>query len=120
MFIWGAHPKIRANMRTTKPQTIQMATELLAELTEELIWTKGSRGNDSGFKRKFDGNKFGKKGNKFSKGGKHYCSGGNKARRIKDKSDGDKAACLHCDRTHSGECKYKPCDTCGLKGACHT
>jgi hypothetical protein len=41
-FIWGDHPDIRANMRTTKPRTIQKATELLAKLTEELIRTKGS------------------------------------------------------------------------------
>jgi hypothetical protein len=112
-FIWAAHPKVRANMRTTKPRTIQKTTELLAELTKELIRTKGNKGNDSGLKRKFDGNKFGKKGNKFSKGRKSYTSGGNKARRI---DDGDKAACQHYNRVHSGECKYKPCDKCGRKG----
>jgi hypothetical protein len=100
-------------MRTTKPRTIQKATELLAELTKELIWTEGSKGNDSGFKRKFDVNKFGRKGNRFSKGGKGYSSGGNKARRIED---GDKAACQHCNRVRSGKCKYKPCDKCGRKG----
>jgi hypothetical protein len=54
-FIWGAHPKVQANMSTTKPRTIQKSTELLAELTEELIWIEGNKGNDSGFKRKFDG-----------------------------------------------------------------
>ncbi|KAD5318341.1 hypothetical protein E3N88_18287 [Mikania micrantha] len=41
--IWGAHPDVRADMRTTKPRSMQKATELLAELTEELIRTEGSR-----------------------------------------------------------------------------
>jgi hypothetical protein len=103
-------------MRTTKPRTIQRITELIAELTEELIRTKGSIGYDSGFKRKFDGNKFGKKGNRFSKGGKSYSPSGNKARRVEGKSSGDKAACQHCDKIHSGEYSNKPCDTCGRKG----
>jgi hypothetical protein len=42
-FIWGAHPEVRANMKTSKPRTIQKATELLSELTEELIRTKGNK-----------------------------------------------------------------------------
>jgi hypothetical protein len=54
-FICGAHPNIRANMRTIKPRTIQKTTDLLSELTEELIQTKGSKGNDSGFRGSLSG-----------------------------------------------------------------
>jgi hypothetical protein len=43
-FIWGAHQDVRPNMRTTRPRTMQEATELLAELTEEVIRTKGAQG----------------------------------------------------------------------------
>jgi hypothetical protein len=53
--IWGAHQDVRPNMRTAKPRTMQEATEMLAELTEEVIRSKGAHGGDSGVKRKFDG-----------------------------------------------------------------
>jgi hypothetical protein len=106
-------------MRTTKPRTIQKATELLAELTEELILTKGSRGDDSGVKRKFVGNKHGKKGSRFGKSGKSYSSGGNKARRTEGRSDGDKAACQQCNRIHSRECKMMSCEKCDRGGMPH-
>jgi hypothetical protein len=43
-FIWGAHQDVRPNMRTAKPRTMQEATEMLGELTEEIIRTKGARG----------------------------------------------------------------------------
>jgi hypothetical protein len=45
-FIWGAHQDVRPNMRTANPRTMQEATEMLAELTEEVIWTKGAQGGD--------------------------------------------------------------------------
>jgi hypothetical protein len=45
-FIWGAHQDVRPNMHTARPRTMQEATELLAELTEEVIRTKGAQGGD--------------------------------------------------------------------------
>jgi uncharacterized protein YggL (DUF469 family) len=54
-FIWGTHQDVRPNMRTEKPRTMQEATEMLAELTEEVIRTKGAHGGDGGVKRKFEG-----------------------------------------------------------------
>jgi hypothetical protein len=49
-FIWGAHQDVRPNMRTAKPRTMQEATKMLAELTEEVIRTKGAQGGEKGMK----------------------------------------------------------------------
>jgi hypothetical protein len=69
-------------MRTTKPRTMQRATDLLAELTEELIRTKGSRVSDSSHKRKHDGGKSGRHGGKFDRDGKSFNRDGIKSRKV--------------------------------------
>ncbi|KAD4586101.1 hypothetical protein E3N88_23702 [Mikania micrantha] len=86
--IWGAHPDVRADMRTTKPRSMQKATELLAELTEELIRTKGSRVFDNSHKRKRDDGKSGRHGGKFDRSGKNYNVENNKFRKV-DSMGGD-------------------------------
>ncbi|KAD3640990.1 hypothetical protein E3N88_30213 [Mikania micrantha] len=77
-----------ADIRTTKPRLMQKATELLAELTEELIQTKGSRVFDNSHKRKRDDGKLGRHGGKFDRSGKNYNAENNKFRKV-DSRGGD-------------------------------
>ncbi|KAD7479048.1 hypothetical protein E3N88_02184 [Mikania micrantha] len=114
--IWGAHPDVRADMRTTKPRSMQKATELLAELTEELIRTKGSRVFDNSHKRKRDDGKFGRHGGKFDRSGKNYNAENNKFRKVDSRGGDGKSVCKICNKSHLGECRLKPCGKCGKKG----
>jgi hypothetical protein len=48
-------PNLRADVRTTRPATLQSAIDLAAESTEELLRSKGSRVYDAGQKTTWDG-----------------------------------------------------------------
>jgi hypothetical protein len=119
-FIWGAHPDVRPNMCKTKPRTMQEAIETLAEVTEEIIRSKGSRGNDGGVKTKYDGSSSGERFGKSSKGNKRFVRGGFKARKVEPKGGDDKdPSCYKCGiKGHlARDCnKTVTCFSCGLEG----
>jgi hypothetical protein len=118
-FIWGAHQDVRPNMRTAKPRTMQEATEMLAELTEEFIRTKGARGGEGGMKRKFEGSSSGKKFGKNFRGKKKFGRSGFKARKVEPKEDNMQPWCQKCrvEGHRTRECN-KPitCFSCGQEG----
>jgi hypothetical protein len=95
-FIWGAHQDVRPNIHTAKPRTMQEATEMLAELTEEVIRTKGARGGESGMKRKFEGGSSGRKFSKSWKGNKRFDQSEAKARKVEAKEDNQDPWCHKC------------------------
>jgi hypothetical protein len=90
---------------TSRPGTLQSAIVLAAELSEELVHSKGSRVSDMGVKRKWD--------NSGSKSGK---DGGRKMRKFEPKGRKDAPKCKTCGRFHSGVCRAGHCGKCGRMG----
>jgi hypothetical protein len=84
---------VRPNMRTAKPRTMHEATEMLAELTEKIIRTKGARGGECGMKRKFEGSSSGKRFSKGFKGNKRFNQSGSKARTVEPRDDDKEPWC---------------------------
>jgi hypothetical protein len=111
-------PDLGEDVRTSIPATLQSAIDLEAELTEELVRSKGCRVSDMGQKRKWDGS-----------GSNSRTDGGSKMRKFEPNGREGAPMCKTCGRFHAGICQAGQCSKfgrmghsardCGKPGACY-